>query len=189
MIIHDPNSPYKNQYDEEIVLTVSDWYHTQVPDLITRFVNVANPTGAEPIPDAALINDTQNLTVSVLPGKTYLVHLINVGAFAGQYIWFEGHSMSIIEVDGIYTEPGEASMVYVTAAQRYTVLITTNNDTSSNFAFVASMDTVSSTAVDVGQHAHHDHRHCSITYRQLSILTSQAGLCMIQLYYCRRRTI
>jgi FtsP/CotA-like multicopper oxidase with cupredoxin domain len=26
LIIHDPWDPYQNQYDEEIILTVSDWY-------------------------------------------------------------------------------------------------------------------------------------------------------------------
>ena len=26
LIINDPNSPYAGQYDEEIVMTVSDWY-------------------------------------------------------------------------------------------------------------------------------------------------------------------
>ena len=48
--------------------------------------------------------------------------------------------MRIIEVDGIYTEPAEAEMLYITAAQRYSVLIMAKNDTSSNFAFVGSMD-------------------------------------------------
>ena len=106
------------------------------------FVNVANPTGAEPVPDAALMNDTQNMTSMFEPGKTYMFRIINIGAFAGQYLWFEGHNMSIVEVDGIYTEPAEAEMIYLTAAQRYSVLITAKNDTSTNYAFVASMDTV-----------------------------------------------
>jgi len=26
LIVHDPNDPYKGQYDEELVLTTSDWY-------------------------------------------------------------------------------------------------------------------------------------------------------------------
>jgi iron transport multicopper oxidase len=51
--------------------------------------------------------------------------------------------MTIIEVDGVYTEPAETDMIYLTAAQRYGVLVTTRNETSSNFAMVGSMDTVS----------------------------------------------
>ncbi|GME64925.1 putative ferrooxidoreductase protein [Neofusicoccum parvum] len=141
LIIQDPDSPYAGQYDEELVISLSDWYHDQMPGLLKQFINVANPTGAEPVPNSALLNDTQNFTLSVEPGKTYLIHLANIGAFAGQYFWIEGHTMRIVEVDGIWTEPAEADMIYVASAQRYAVLLTTKNDTSTNFAMVGSMDT------------------------------------------------
>ncbi|GKT57194.1 multicopper oxidase [Colletotrichum tofieldiae] len=141
LIIHDPDSPFKDQYDEEIVVSLSDWYHDQMADLIPAFMSKGNPTGAEPVPQAALMNDTQNLTVPVQPGKTYLFRLVNMAAFAGQYVWIEGHNISIVEVDGVYTEPAEASMIYISAAQRYSFLVKTRNDTTSNFAIVGSMDT------------------------------------------------
>jgi len=140
-IIHDPEFPYQDQVDEEIVLSVSDWYHEQMATLKPKFLNKANPTGAEPVPQNALLNDTQNLTVSIQPGKTYLFHVVNIGAFAGQYLWFEGHNMTIVEVDGVFTDPAETSMIYISAAQRYSFLLTTKNDTSTNYAFVGSMDT------------------------------------------------
>ncbi|KAL9135531.1 MAG: hypothetical protein Q9175_003285 [Cornicularia normoerica] len=140
LIVRDPDSPYKGQYDAEMVLTVSDWYHDQIPKLMKSFISVTNPTGAEPVPKSALMNDTYNATTPVEPGKTYMFRIINVGAFAGQYFWFEGHTMRIVEVDGIYTEAAEAELIYITAAQRYSVLVTTKNDTSTNYAFVGSMD-------------------------------------------------
>jgi iron transport multicopper oxidase len=143
LIIHDPESPFKDQYDEEIVLTVSDWYHDQIPGLLARFLSKGNPTGAEPVPNAALLNDTQNLTVPVRPGKTYLFRTVNMGAFAGQYLWFEGHNMTIIEVDGVYTQPAEAQMIYLSAAQRCSFLVTMRNETDANFPIMGSMDTVS----------------------------------------------
>lgn len=134
-------SPYKGQYDEEVAFSLSDWYHDQMPHLLDSFINVANPTGAEPVPNAALMNDTQDFKLAVKPGKTYLFRVVNLGAFAGQYFWIEGHNMSIVEVDGVYTEPMTASMIYLTVAQRYSFLVTTSNDTSVNFAMVGSMDT------------------------------------------------
>ncbi|KAL9074797.1 MAG: hypothetical protein Q9157_004263 [Trypethelium eluteriae] len=140
LVVQDPDNPYNGQYDEEVVVTMSDWYHDQMPGLIASFISVTNPTGAEPVPDGALFNDTQNLTVAVQPGKTYLFHFINVAAFAAQYLWFEDHIMRIVEVDGVYTEPADAQMVYIAAAQRMSMLITMKNDTGSNFAFVGSMD-------------------------------------------------
>lgn len=142
LIVSDPDGPYKDKYDEEIVLTLSDWYHDQMPFLLAGFLSFANPTGAEPVPKAALMNDTQDLSIPVQPGKTYMFRIINMAAFAPQYLWFEGHNMSIIEVDGIYTEPAEADQLYITPAQRYSVLVTTKDDTSANFAIVGSMDQV-----------------------------------------------
>jgi iron transport multicopper oxidase len=142
LIVHDPENPHKDLYDEEIVLTFSDWYHDLMQDLLKGFISITNPSGAEPVPQAALVNDTQNLTVKIQPGKTYMFRLINMGAFAAQYVWFEGHTMRVVEVDGVYTEPMDADMLYVTAAQRYSVLVTAKNDTSSNFAFVGAMDQV-----------------------------------------------
>lgn len=106
------------------------------------FISVTNPTGAEPVPNAALMNDTQNLTFQMSPGRRYMFRLINVGAFAAQYVWFEGHTMRVVEVDGVYTEPADAERIYMTAAQRYSVIITAKNDTASNYAFVGSMDQV-----------------------------------------------
>lgn len=107
------------------------------------FISVTNPTGAEPVPEAALMNDTYDLKTPVEPGKTYMFRIINVGAFAGQYFWFEGHTMRIVEVDGIYTEAAEADLIYIASAQRYSVLVTMKNDTSTNYAYVTSMDQVS----------------------------------------------
>ena len=141
-VVNDPENPYLGQYDAEVGLTISDWYHDQMPGLLDWFISVANPTGAEPVPKSALMNDTQNLTIPVEPNKTYYFRLSNVGAFASQYFWIEGHTMKIIEVDGVYTEPADADMIYITAAQRYGFLVTTKNDTSAgNFAITGSMDT------------------------------------------------
>ena len=143
LIVKDPDSPYADRYDEEVVLTFSDWYHDMMPGLIADFISFKNPTGAEPVPNAALVNDTQNLSIRVEPGKTYLFRMINMAAFAAMHVWFEGHDMRIVEVDGIYTEPADAKMLYMTAAQRYSVLIMAKNDSAANFPVVASMDQVS----------------------------------------------
>ena len=143
LIVNDKDFPYKDQVDEERVLTLSDWYHDQMQDMIPTFLYKGNPTGAEPVPNAALMNETQNLTLPVQPGKTYMFRVINIGAFAGQYLWIEGHTMQIVEVDGVYTKTAPAERVYISAAQRVSFLLTTKNDTSANFPIVASMDTVS----------------------------------------------
>lgn len=143
LIIHDPDNPFQDQFDEEIVLTVSDWYHDQMANLLPQFVSRFNPTGAEPIPDSNIWNDTTNVQISMVPGNTYLIRLINIGAFVGQYIWFDQHTMRIVEVDGVYHEAAETDMIYLAAAQRCAVLVTAKNQTDMNYALVASLDQVS----------------------------------------------
>jgi len=112
-------------------------------ELLAGFISIANPSGAEPVPASSLVNETRDLSVKIEAGKTYLFRIVNMGAFAAQYVWFEDHTMRIVEVDGIYTEPTDADMIYMTAAQRYSVLVTAKNSTDANFAFVGSMDQVS----------------------------------------------
>ena len=48
--------------------------------------------------------------------------------------------MTIVEVDGTYTKPQEVDSIYIATAQRYSVLLKTKSDSSSNYAITASMD-------------------------------------------------
>ncbi|GMM36361.1 ferroxidase [Saccharomycopsis crataegensis] len=139
-IIHDDTDTEVWDYDEEVVLTISEWYHTLSGVLDKSFLNVNNPTGAEPIPDNLLFNDTFNSTWQVQPNTTYLVRIINIGAFVSQYLYMEDHVFTVVEVDGVRVEPNVTDVLYITVAQRYTVLITTKSDDSQNYAFVQGVD-------------------------------------------------
>ena len=141
LIVHDPSSPYRGQYDEELVLTVTDWYHDQMPSLINFYLSAdQNPEGGEPVPYSALFNEAQNIKFSITPGKTYFVRIISMAAFAATYVHFDQHEMTIIEVDGVYTEKQAVDTVYVTAAQRYGVLIKAKPNANKNYAFLGSFD-------------------------------------------------
>lgn len=140
LIVHDSDAYFSQKYKKEFVLTLSDWYHDMVDDLSKGFLSLYNPTGAEPIPNSFLLNDTMNSSLAVEPNTTYLLRLINQAAFVGQYFYIEDHSFQIVEVDGVYTEPTEADLIYISAAQRYSVLLTTKNTTDQNYAIVTVAD-------------------------------------------------
>ncbi|KAH6889240.1 Cupredoxin [Thelonectria olida] len=140
LIVHDKDAYFNDDYDEELVLTMTDWYHELVEDLAAEFMSLYNPSGAEPIPGSFLLNDTQNSNITVKPNTTYLIRLINIGAFVGQYFYIEDHSFKIVEIDGVYVEPQEASMVYLSTAQRYALLLTTKNSTKKNYPIVTVAD-------------------------------------------------
>ncbi|EPE10706.1 iron transport multicopper oxidase fet3 [Ophiostoma piceae UAMH 11346] len=140
LIVHDASAPFADQYEEEIVITLADWYHDLQKDLSPKFMSLYNPTGAEPIPDSFLMNDGQNNQFNVKPNTTYLLRIINTADFIAQYFYIEGHNFTIVEVDGVYTEPQEADTLYIHIAQRYSVLLTTAASTDVNYKIVTVAD-------------------------------------------------
>lgn len=48
--------------------------------------------------------------------------------------------MTIIEIDGVYTEKQDVETIYLATAQRYGVLLKTKSDASKNYAMLGSLD-------------------------------------------------
>lgn len=190
VVIHPPQEVHK--YDEEYTVVLGDWYHQEHSVLLEQFINIANPGGAEPVPDSSLIyfaqNGTylgpisgtnpspvtaavgfnENATLPFQPGKTYRLRIVNTAAFAMFYFWIDGHDMSIIEVDGTDTEPFPIDLITIAVAQRYSILVTARNDTSANWAIHANMDT---TMFDTVPDALQPNLTSSVTYDQSASLT------------------
>ncbi|KAL2837193.1 Cupredoxin [Aspergillus pseudoustus] len=140
LIVHDNNSYFADQYEEEFTVTLSDWYHDLAEDIKPEFMSLYNPSGAEPIPNSWLFNDTINTSLSVKPNTTYLLRLANIAAFTAQYFYIEDHTLTIVEIDGVYTEPTPADILYVAVAQRYSVLFTTKSTADKNYPIVTVVD-------------------------------------------------
>lgn len=129
-------------------MTMSDWYHPQMPGLLNLYESPANvynntiESGQPPIPDSGLINESSNSSVYLKPGKTYLIHMLHIGNFAGVAIYFDDHEFTAVGVDGVATHPrplGEQNL-RIAPAQRWDVLVTTKNDTSKNYAIFGILD-------------------------------------------------
>lgn len=121
---------------------MSDWYHEQVPPLLNYYLDAGkNENGGEPVPFSALINDGQNITLNVQPNKTYFLRIINMAAFSQSFLHFDKHKMTIVEIDGIYTEHRVVDSLYITVAQRYGVLLKTKHNASKNYAALTMLDT------------------------------------------------
>lgn len=144
LVVHDPDFPF--EFDEEYTVTMSDWYHKTVDFIRPDFMNLYNPTGAEPIPDSFLFNDTLKLSIPVETNKTYLIRLANIGALVSQYFYIEDHEFEIVEVDGVYVEPQVANVILISVAQRYSILVKTKPAASKNYGIVTIAD---STLLDI----------------------------------------
>lgn len=143
LIVHDPSPPF--EYDDEFTLTFTDWYNEQMPTLLNVYQSQANGDaygGREPLPNSTLINDATGAKVKVESNKTYLVHIVCLGNWPGHTWFFEDHDMTVVEVDGVYTAPYEATdkKLRITTGQRMSVLIRTKPDTSRNYAIWDTVD-------------------------------------------------
>ncbi|GCF01582.1 ferroxidase fet3 [Zygosaccharomyces mellis] len=138
-IIHDPEEPF--EYDKDLVIQLSDLYRQPYYDVSDAFLSRYNPTGAEPIPQNILFNNTLNDTLDFKPGETYLLRFINSGLFVSQYISIESHDMVIVEVDGVYVKPNTTDLIYVATGQRISVLVNAKEkDPGRNFALTQILD-------------------------------------------------
>ncbi|KAF9459163.1 multicopper redoxase [Collybia nuda] len=130
LVIYDPDDPHKDLYDvddESTVITLADWYH--VP---ARSIGFVPPTAV-----ATLINGKgrygfgPNVALSVINvqrGKRYRFRLIGMSCEPNFTFSIDNHTMAIIEADGENTVPLEVDSIQIHAGQRYSVVVTANQD-------------------------------------------------------------
>ncbi|KZP21863.1 multicopper oxidase [Athelia psychrophila] len=127
MVIYDPEDPYLDLYDvddDTTVIVLSDWYHTVAPQ-----------AGNFPTTDSTLINGagrynggpaTPLSSIAVESGKRYRFRLINTSCNPNYIFSIDGHNLTIIEADGIETEPLVVDSIQIFAGQRYSFILEAN---------------------------------------------------------------
>ncbi|KAJ1302813.1 hypothetical protein OPQ81_003119 [Rhizoctonia solani] len=148
--ILDPDDPQKDLYDvddETTIITLDDWYHTPAPTLQEQFFSTSNTALNAPVPDSALINgkgryvggpEVERAVLKVQSGKRYRFRVINTSAIGSYTFAIEGHTMTIIEADGIAHEPLVVDSFDIYAGQRYSFILEANQ-TVANYWVSAPM--------------------------------------------------
>ncbi|KAF8943046.1 hypothetical protein BGZ47_005845 [Haplosporangium gracile] len=171
LIIHSPDEPHLDKYDQDMVMMVSDHYHTDSASLIAWYLSTASE-GVEPVPDNGLINGRNSFNCSmaaealfpttpgsgndkdrcfsnapqavfeVESGLTYRIRIINTGSFADFKISVDEHELTVIEADGVDMVPVKVERVPIHVAQRYSILLVANRSMSDEgFWIRAEMNT------------------------------------------------
>lgn len=160
-IVHAPEeAEARKLYDEERVVMIQDWYHDLSTVNLVSYLASDNEN-AEPIPDNGLINGASYFNCSsygadagytCFENSTYYVfdlnpnartrlRFINAGAFAEFTFSVDNHTLSVIEADGTMISPSTVHRVPIHVAQRYSVILETNQSTHTNYWFRGAMIT------------------------------------------------
>jgi len=130
LVIYDPQDPHKNLYDvdnDSTVITLADWYHykaedaPQVPAWSAVLVNGfgRNPAGpAGPAVPLAVLSVVRNLR--------YRFRIVSI-SFEPNFIFsIDNHTLSVIEADGVSTQPLTVDSLQIFSGQRYSVVLNAN---------------------------------------------------------------
>ncbi|EKM52837.1 uncharacterized protein PHACADRAFT_149761 [Phanerochaete carnosa HHB-10118-sp] len=136
LIVH-PRSypPHFPTWDEDLVIELADVYHTFsgiIAAELTGGTGSLSPLEVQ-FSDSGVINgigqyngSTNYFNFDLKPNKTYRLRLINEGSEAEIRFSVDHHPLTVIEADGTLIEPQTVTGVTLGVAQRYSVLITTN---------------------------------------------------------------
>ncbi|KAI1327244.1 multicopper oxidase [Xylariaceae sp. FL0255] len=141
LIIRDPSDPYLDQYDDDMTITITDWYHSQTPTLVQQMIVPNNTNFTPPHPDAILVNDGGNGQIAVDAGKTYRFRIMNLSALTAAFVVFASLQMQVIMVDASYVQKAAANQLRVSPSQRCDVLVTIGDSDSQNYPFLVALDT------------------------------------------------
>ncbi|KAK2000242.1 multicopper oxidase [Colletotrichum falcatum] len=140
LIIHDPKDPYAGQYNEEYILSVSDWYNDQTITLMRNMFLPTNTHFVPPLPNGIVVNDGMGANFKFEKGKTYRIRMINYAAFASFMVHFDSHDMNVIASDSAYVKQKTAYMLRIAPAQRYDVLVKCIDRDNRNYGFLVAGD-------------------------------------------------
>ncbi|KAJ0158690.1 Iron transport multicopper oxidase FET3, partial [Colletotrichum tanaceti] len=140
LIIHDPKDPYAGKYDEEYILSMSDWYNEQAIPLMQRMLLPTNVHFTPPVPNGLVVNDGAGANFKFEKGKTYRIRMINYAALASFMVHFDSHDMSVIMSDSAYVKQKPAYMLRLGPAQRYDILVKCTNRDNRNYGFLIAGD-------------------------------------------------
>ncbi|XP_027175602.1 laccase-4 [Coffea eugenioides] len=146
--------PFPKPHHENVVV-LGEWWKSDTEAVI----NEALKSGMAPnVSDAHTINghpgavancssDQGGFTLSVEPGKSYLLRVINAALNEELFFKIAGHTMTVVEVDATYVKPFKTDTILVAPGQTTNVIVTADQS-AGKYMVSASTFMDSTIAVD-----------------------------------------
>ncbi|XP_019182569.1 PREDICTED: laccase-11-like isoform X1 [Ipomoea nil] len=121
------------QPDREEVIVLGEWWNADVESV----ENQGNQLGLPPnMSDAHTINgkpgplfpcsEKHTFAMEVEQGKLYMLRIINAALNDELFFGLSGHSMTVVEIDAVYTKPFSTNAILIAPGQTTTVLVRAN---------------------------------------------------------------
>ncbi|KAJ9142472.1 Multicopper oxidase [Pleurostoma richardsiae] len=136
------NGPASASYDVDLgVMPISDWYYETADTLLARVSDPNDPfipglAGSPPPSDNVFFNGTNidpagsgggsYARVTLTPGLTHRLRLINPSVDNTFTVSIVGHDMTVIATDFVPVNPVTVDSIYMGVGQRYDILIDAN---------------------------------------------------------------
>ncbi|RFU33384.1 hypothetical protein B7463_g2957, partial [Scytalidium lignicola] len=157
LVVHSRDEKKLQQipYATDRVVMLQDYYYDASSSLLIETLEPGSEVS--PIPDGALINGLNRRDCSKLPHRmcdnstailpcfdlapnaNHRLRFINVGAFAWFQVSVDEHQFSITEVDGTDIVPSLDKRLMISPAQRYSIIVNTNQTSADAFWLRARM--------------------------------------------------
>ncbi|CAN8103161.1 unnamed protein product [Discula destructiva] len=98
----------------------------------TTFTPSAQPNDTTTTTTTPLCTGGALYTTTVTPGSTTRLRLINHSSFFSYWFRIDGHTLTLVEIDGVEIAPLAVDGVHVNIGQRYSVLVTANHTVGGN---------------------------------------------------------
>ncbi|KAI9836049.1 MAG: hypothetical protein M1819_001660 [Sarea resinae] len=133
IVIHGPATA---NYDTDLgSLFLNDWSHETADALYSEAATSGSPTL-----DNGLINGTNTyddggsrFETTFEEGRTYLIRLVNAGIDSHFKFSLDNHTMTVIATDFVPIVPYTTEVLSIGMGQRYDILITANQSSSSSY--------------------------------------------------------
>ncbi|KAJ2151132.1 ferroxidase fet3 [Coemansia sp. RSA 637] len=136
LIIHDQDPQLLDEYDEDVLLTLEDWGHEPYDDHIKMLQTIAEVDMPPNHPTVLIngINANFSQPIRFSPGRRYRLRVISMSFTYWFKVRLPGHTMQVIEADGISSRPSAVDGLDLCPGQRYSVIITAKESLEFNYA-------------------------------------------------------
>ncbi|KAJ2159997.1 ferroxidase fet3 [Coemansia sp. RSA 552] len=133
---------HKWGYDEDVVISLEDWYPTESSKKLEELKQPGTQTPASATFPYGLINGingNETKPIKFTPGKRYRFRIVAMSTTEWWKFSIPGHKLEVIEADGGYSKPYEVDGLDLGPGQRYSTIVTARSTDEFNFYYNATL--------------------------------------------------